>query len=91
MTSYPLNCDRMYVGVGAGVLHRAGLSQWHACHPGAPGFGVWWGLRTSQPALHPVQAADTPCKTEADSWQLELKACERKSQWRSQQSAAKPT
>lgn len=29
--------------------------------------GVWWGLRTSQPALHPVQAADTPCKTEADS------------------------
>lgn len=66
----------MYVGAGAGVLHHAGLSQWHACHLEAPGSGARWGLRTSQPALHPVQAADTPCKTEADSWQLELKACE---------------
>lgn len=35
-------------------------------------------LHTSQLVLHPVQAADTPCKTQADSWQLELKLCELK-------------
>jgi len=39
----------------------------------------------------PGQAADTPCKTEADRWQLELKARELKSQWRSQPSAARLT
>lgn len=45
VTLHVLNCDHMYVGAGAGVLHHAGLSQWHACHLRAPG----WALRTSQP------------------------------------------
>ncbi len=69
MTSYLFNCGRMYryVGVGAGVLHHAGYHGDTPVTQEHQALEVWWSLRTSQPALPPVQAADAPCKTEADS------------------------
>lgn len=56
--------------VGASTLKHARLSLWRACLPEAPVLRAKWVLLTSQPALLPAQAADTPCKTKqiADNW-----------------------